>query len=660
MGGALSDTSWMPPAPEPKQRPATSASVASPEPAASLEPAESEITPEDVSLAIDAVIAADDLMGAIRLVRDVAKLAVIEQLIAKTRLKEHFKARFSVADFDRAIRAELAPADAAGSRDNVRVEEQAASGQAHAAAGPPIIFVGGRELREEAEDCLTSLRAANDPPGLFIQSGRMFEIVRNEKARQVGREVTDAALRGRLTRIADFRRCTAKGVVVPCFPPREVVEDLLSLPPGVLGFPALDGIVNTPLIRDDGSILVDPGYDLQSKLFYSPEPGFRLPCIAEHPSTDHIEIAKALLDEMVEGFPFDGPSSKANYIGAILTPVLRPVIAGPTPMAAITAPAAGSGKSLLAEIVSIIATGEPAEMYSMPKDEEEMRKTLTTILASMAQVCVFDNVSRRMDSPDLAKALTESTHADRVFRTHQAMVLPVRCAWMVTGNNLRVGGDLHRRCYWIRLDAKTSRPELRNEFRIADLKTWVGAHRSMLLASLFTLARAWFAAGRPRPRLTPLGSFESWSLTIAGILEYVGIPGFLGNASEMREEADAEAGEWERFLQVLQETFGERAFSVFDLYKKLIEKTSNGFGGGMEPSCEADQLRRALPGYLSEVVDRNGFFQRRTGRLFAEHCERRFGESQIYIRREGITHHAQMWGIRGGELRGVVGELKTC
>jgi len=38
-------------------------------------------------------------------------------------------------------------------------------------------------------------------------------------------------------------------------------------------------------------------------------------------------------------------------------------------------------------------------------------------------------------------------------RTEMAKDLPQRATWMATGNNLHVGGDLARRCYWIRLDA---------------------------------------------------------------------------------------------------------------------------------------------------------------------------------------------------------------
>jgi hypothetical protein len=510
----------------------------------------------------------------------------------------------------------------------------------------PLIVVGGRELRDEADDCLAAIRAANEPPRFFVQSGRMFEVALNEKGRQVGREVTEPSLRGCLTRIADFRKKSAKGFV-PCFPPRDVGEDLLALPAGLLGLPVLEGIVNVPVIREDGSIFAEPGYDRQSKLYYSPEPGFCLPAIPERPSSDHVEVAKGLINEMLEGFPFAEQSSRANAIALLLTPLARSVIQGPVPVANVTAPAPGHGKSLYADITAIISTGEPAEMYSMPRDGEELRKVLTTVLLSMCSVAVFDNVMGRVDSGDFAKAVTATTYADRAFRTHQPILVPVRCTWIVTGNNLRVGGDLPRRCFWIKFDAKTSRPEDRSDFKIPDLKAWVSARRPELVAALLTLARSWYAAGRPAAARRPLGSFESWSLTIGGILEHVGVTGFLDNASELRDESDSEAGQLERFLQVLREVFDGEPFSLGDVKKKMDGRVGNAFGG-TELSSEAEEIRRALPDYLAEVSDRGGFFQRRAGKLFAEHCGRRFGDGQIYLCRDGISHHAQMWAIGSG------------
>jgi hypothetical protein len=269
------------------------------------------------------------------------------------------------------------------------------------------------------------------------------------------------------------------------------------------------------------------------------------------------------------------------------------------------------------------------------------------LLTSGSQIVCFDNVMRRLDSGDLAKVLTERLHADRIFRTHQKIVLPVRCTWFATGNNLRLGGDLPRRCCWIRLDAKTSRPFLRGGFKIADLKSWVSARGPELMAALLTPVRAWYAAGKPRPRIRPLGSFEAWSVAIGGVLENAGIDGFMGNMATFYEEADAEAVQWENFLQALAEMFPERPFRVEDLSKKLHERTSNVLGA-VEASDEAEELRAALPDYLAEVADRDGFFRRGAGKLFAEHCGRRFGKTEVYLRRDGISHHAQMWAVAKG------------
>jgi hypothetical protein len=248
-------------------------------------------------------------------------------------------------------------------------------------------------------------------------------------------------------------------------------------------------------------------------------------------------------------------SEYAHAIAALLTAGIRSAIDGPTPLFLFDAPQAGTGKSLLADVISIVTTGKAGEMFGAPRDDEETRKLLTTALMSATPLVIIDNVVRRLDNGDLAKALTETWHADRVFGTHQKVVLPVRCAWIATGNNIRLGGDLPRRCVWVRLDAKTSRPFLREGFKIDNLKSWAARHRGELLAAILTLARAWYSAGRPRMKGTPLGSYESWSLVVGGILQYARFEHFLGNALELYEDADSESTQWEGFLKALLEMF---------------------------------------------------------------------------------------------------------
>ena len=362
----------------------------------------------------------------------------------------------------------------------------------------PTVYITNRQLREISREALAALQQANNPPFLFGRSGQMVSVIRDEKQRMVLTEVSESALRGWLTRTANYIRVNAKGKDVECSPPIDAVRDVLALPPAEWNFLALDAVVEAPILRPDGSVLDTPGYDSATRLYYAPDRSLRVPALAERPNRNHLDWALNLINTAIGEFPYAEDASKANAIAALLTPIIKPAIDAPSPLALFDAPQAGTGKSLLAEVVSIIATGRPGEMFSAPRDEDEWRKQITTALMRGASVVVIDNITHRLDCGELAKALTETLHADRAFRTHLQLVLPVKCAWIGTGNNIHLGGDMPRRCYWVRLDAQTSRPFLRTGFKIDDLKAWTVEHRGELLGALLTLARAWYVAGRRR------------------------------------------------------------------------------------------------------------------------------------------------------------------
>ena len=509
----------------------------------------------------------------------------------------------------------------------------------------PRICSNGRQLPAIAAEALAALQRTNDPPVLFARAGWMVAVVQDEKKRHVIAKVTESALRGRLARSANYFKIGAKGDEYECTPPIEVVRDIQALEPSIWSFEPLDGIVEAPILRPDGSILDRAGYDRATLLYYAPDPALRMPYIAERPTRDHIGWARNLLDQAIGEFPFVDvdQASKTNAIAVMLTAIVKPAIDAPAPMALLDAPQAGTGKSLLADVISIIATGRPGEMFSAPAEDEEWRKQITMALMSGTSVVVIDNVRRPLDNPDLCKVLTETLHADRAMCTHEKISLPVKSTWLATGNNIQLAGDMPRRCYWVRLDAKMSRPFTRSGFKIEDLKAWTSAHRGDLLASLLTLARAWYVAGRPKPDITPLGGYEAWSTTVGGILRHAGLEGFLGNADELYQEADPEAVQWEAFLETLDAVFYSEPFTVSKIYEKL--KATSWNGNGCVATPEAARLREALPDFIAEGLGRDGFFQRRTGKCFAERVDKRFGESQVHLKRDTISHGCQQWKV---------------
>jgi putative DNA primase/helicase len=247
-------------------------------------------------------------------------------------------------------------------------------------------------------------------------------------------------------------------------------------------------------------------------------------------------------------FPFVGEADRAHAVGLSLLPMCRDLIDGPTPLHLIEAPDAGSGKGLLAEVCLFPTIGHRVGTLSPGRNEEEWRKSITTVLRKGHDAIWIDNINRPLRSGDLAAALISPMWEDRVLGQSTAVRVPVRCTWLATANNPVLGEELTRHSVRIRIDPKVERPWLREGFHHETLREWVHTHRATLVWASLTLVRAWLAAGRPHPDVKPLGSYESWSHTIGGILQVASIGGFLGNLSEFYDAATTEASAWHAFV----------------------------------------------------------------------------------------------------------------
>lgn len=495
----------------------------------------------------------------------------------------------------------------------------------------PKIKVNKRQLRDIAHQALKALQDANNPPQLFVRDRRMVTTI-PASGRNVICKVDENILKSRLTRSADFFKVyETKGeeIWIACLPCNDAIKDILALAPAEWRFPPLQGVIETPCLRADGTIVQQAGYDPATKLLLLPAKGSGCWKIPEFPTGDDIQRAKQHIEDIIGDFPFVDQASKANALAALLTPVNRAAIKGPVPLALIDATTQGTGKTLLCEIFSIIVSGREPNLYSAPNDSEEFRRLLSGILSESTSLVIFDNVSIRLDSPELCRAITASSWGDRILKTNETFGLPVRCTWIANGNNLQLGGDMPRRCYWVRMDAKCARPFQRTGFRHPNLKAFVSEYKDEVLLSLLTLSRAWHASNRPRPKVRPLGSFEDWTNTMGGILEHAGVSGFLDNSEELYQGADRETQQWEAFFVALNDTFQGKTFRVSDLANTL----SNSENG----------LREAVPDLIAEALDRPGFLQRRLGTAFAERVGRRFGDSGVFIEKLGLLHHAQLW-----------------
>jgi hypothetical protein len=268
-----------------------------------------------------------------------------------------------------------------------------------------------------------------------------------------------------------------------------------------------------------------------------PDNSLDIPEVSAKPTREQIASARALLvDELLVDFPFVRDSDRAHAIAAILLPFLRRMIAGLAPIHLIEAPTQGSGKGLLASLISIVSTGLAAEGRTVPENEDEVRKMITAELVTGRPIILLDNLSEKrvLESPALASVVTVPYWTDRLLGESEMLHLRNNALWLMTGNNPRLSAELSRRCIRLRIDPRIDMPWLRGGFRHPLITEWAQENRSALVHAALTLIQAWIAAGRPLHE-TRLGSFEKWSEVMGGVLKVAGIPGFLGNLNELYE-----------------------------------------------------------------------------------------------------------------------------
>jgi hypothetical protein len=216
-----------------------------------------------------------------------------------------------------------------------------------------------------------------------------------------------------------------------------------------------------------------------------------------------------------------------------------------------------------------------------PSGDDEWRKRITAQLSQLPAAILIDNVTTALDSGSLAGALTATWWSDRRLGVNEMIRVPVRCVWLATANNPTFSTELARRTVRIRLDPKVDRPWQRTGFRHEDLRGWADEHRPEIVCAALTLVQSWVSAGQPLGTAR-LGSFEQWAAVHSGILDHLGIKGFLGNLESFYETADVEGAIWRQFVALWFEKFNESEVGVADLFDVAQGVEGFDFGQGSE------------------------------------------------------------------------------
>jgi putative DNA primase/helicase len=482
---------------------------------------------------------------------------------------QDFAGEFEEEEFE-ATPPPLMPDDDGGSRPEVEIrigEMQRAVDEAEAAliAAQPWSPVEKKVFRRGDRIVSLAVDKGPDHKGGVVESQIIVEIGEHALGERLGVAAAFQKWDGRMKGGGGLKRID---------PPTSLIKTVVERGYN-LKLPVLVGLVSCPQIAAEGRILDKPGYDAETGIFFDPR-GAKFPTIAESPSLADARVAKDQLLRLFDTFDLQSGKDLAVAASLILTRLARVGIAT-APLHAFDAPTAGSGKSMIVDIASVLATGERAVVFAQGATLEEFEKRLSVQLMTGRQIIAIDNITNELDGDLLNQFLTQEQVDLRVLGESRKITVRCSAVTTATGNNLKLVGDLTRRALIARLDPKTDRPEVR-QFDYDPLLD-AQQNRVELVAAALIILRAYHVAGRPH-RPPRLQGFAEWSDLVRGALMWIGLEDPAATQDRLREN-DPKLTRLIRFATVWRKAFGSYPTTVAEAVGKALEKKAG--AGGWEP-----------------------------------------------------------------------------
>ena len=363
-----------------------------------------------------------------------------------------------------------------------------------------------------------------------------------------------------------------KKKLVPADPPEKILKGLLDR--GHWGFPRVSGVINSPTMRPDGTILDQPGHDAATQLWLSPDTNLSV-SVPEKPTKAEAALALERLNGLLEEFPFVKMVDRSVALAAILTAVARGAF-DVAPMFLFAAHTIGTGKSHLVNLISSIIHGRYCPVITATEVSEEMEKRLGAMVLAAAPIISLDNLSVNVEGDLLCQLVEQPLVRHRILGLSEAPEIEWRGVMMGTGNNVTYVGDMTRRGLTCNLDAGMELPETR-KFKFDPIAR-VLANRSAYIADALTVARACFVNRPNDAECKPLASYGGWTKFVREPLVWLGYPDPVASMEEVRKN-DPERNavialveQWIAHLKVLKSgAVADAGYSVSELIECATE-----------------------------------------------------------------------------------------
>lgn len=314
----------------------------------------------------------------------------------------------------------------------------------------PTILVEGGSIASTIDAAEAALLAANRP--IFERAQRLvFPITSTLPAadnlktdvitfREMASENVIYALNKYAATFTHYDARSKEDVIIN--PPSAVARGILAK--GEWNFPTVTGVITTPTMRPNGTLIDTPGYDEATQLLYKPDRHLKVTPIKEQPTKDDAIAALELLKGLLVEFPFVADLDHSVALSGVMTPVLRGAF-DVGPLNYVRAHSAGSGKTFFVNLVSRLITARPCPVIEEAPNNEELGKKLDAAIFQGWQIICIDNCLFDIGGAKLCQVTEQQIVGIRILG--KTIVIP--CEWrgssFATGNNVGCTADMTRR-----------------------------------------------------------------------------------------------------------------------------------------------------------------------------------------------------------------------
>lgn len=377
--------------------------------------------------------------------------------------------------------------------EDAQIPEQDADGK------PVVLLPNGAYSISDAGTCLGSCLA--ETKRFFLRGGVVVKLERALDGWPQLEEAKPAALASDFESVAALYKVEGKKPK-PAVCPEQTAKLIASSNVFRKALPPIHVLTRCPvLIERAGQLVQVAGYDRESGIYAGGKPA----------ETMDIGAARLLLSEVLDGFRFSTPADRARALAAMITPALvfGGLLNGRAPLDLGEADASQTGKGYRNKLTAAIYAQSVKTVTQQRAGVGSMEETFNMALIRGANFIAIDNVRGKIESPSLESFLTEDNYPARAPYREPVEIDPRRVVVMLTSNKADMTTDLANRCSCVRM-LKQPESFAFKAYPEGDILDHVRELQPRYLGAVFTVIRAWHAAGCPKTA-ERRHSFQPWA-----------------------------------------------------------------------------------------------------------------------------------------------------